>query len=286
MIPQSFEYSAPESVSEALRLLGSVENSRVLAGGQSLIPMMKLRLSGPAHVIDLGRIAELHYIAQTNGSVRLGAMSTHNQVAVSETLRRSCPLLAEVAGRIGDPQVRNLGTIGGSTAHADPAADYPAALQALRAQIRLVGAGQERTVSAEDFFLDAFTTALGEGEIVYEVIVPADAPGLGSAYVKLQQPASGFAVAGVAAQVAVSGGQISTARVGITGVGAKSYVAQAVENALVGRPATAATLAQASRLAAQGVEALNDLYAQADYRTHMAQVATRRALQQALALAK
>jgi len=286
MIPQSFEYSAPESVSEALRLLGSVENSRVLAGGQSLIPMMKLRLSGPAHVIDLGRIAELHYIAQTNGSVRLGAMSTHNQVAVSETLRRSCPLLAEVAGRIGDPQVRNLGTIGGSTAHADPAADYPAALQALRAQIRLVGAGQERTVSAEDFFLDAFTTALGEGEIVYEVIVPADAPGLGSAYVKLQQPASGFAVAGVAAQVAVSGGQISTARVGITGVGAKSYVAQAVENALVGRPATAATLAQASRLAAQGVEALNDLYAQADYRTHMAQVATRRALERALALAK
>jgi len=159
-------------------------------------------------------------------------------------------------------------------------------LQALRAQIRLVGAGQERTVSAEDFFLDAFTTALGEGEIVYEVIVPADAPGLGSAYVKLQQPASGFAVAGVAAQVGVSGGQISTARVGITGVGAKSYVAQAVENALVGRPATAATLAQASRLAAQGVEALNDLYAQADYRTHMAQVATRRALERALALAK
>ncbi len=286
MIPQSFEYSAPESVSEALRLLGSVENSRVLAGGQSLIPMMKLRLSGPAHVIDLGRIAELHYIAQTNGSVRLGAMSTHNQVAVSETLRRSCPLLAEVAGRIGDPQVRNLGTIGGSTAHADPAADYPAALQALRAQIRLVGAGRERTVSAEDFFLDAFTTALGEGEIVYEVIVPADAPGLGSAYVKLQQPASGFAVAGVAAQVAVSGGQISVARVGITGVGAKSYVAQAVENALTGRPATAATLAAASRLAAQGVEALNDLYAQADYRTHLAEVATRRALEQALALAR
>lgn len=286
MIPQSFEYSAPESVSEALRLLGSVENSRVLAGGQSLIPMMKLRLSGPAHLIDLGRIAELHYIAQTNGAIRLGAMSTHNQVAVSETLRRSCPLLAEVAGRIGDPQVRNLGTIGGSTAHADPAADYPAALQAVRAQIRLVGAGRERTVGAEDFFLDAFTTALGEGEIVYEVIVPADAPGLGSAYVKLQQPASGFAVAGVAAQIGVGGGQIAVARVGITGVGARSYVAHAVEDALVGRPATAATLAEASRLAAQGVEALNDLYAQADYRAHIAQVAARRALEQALALAK
>ena len=286
MIPQSFEYSAPESVSEALKLLGSVENSRVLAGGQSLIPMMKLRLSAPAHLIDLGRIAELHYIAQTNGSIRLGAMSTHSQVAGSETLRRSCPLLAEVAGRIGDPQVRNLGTIGGSTAHADPAADYPGALQALRAQIRLVGAGRDRTISAEDFFADAFTTALGEGEIVYEVIVPADTPGLGSAYVKLQQPASGFAVAGVAAQVTVNGDKIAVARVGITGVGSKSYAAKAVEDALVGQAATPATLAEAARLAAQGVDALNDLYAQADYRAHIAQVLTQRALELALARAK
>jgi carbon-monoxide dehydrogenase medium subunit len=284
MIPQPFDYSAPESVSEALKLLASVENSRVLAGGQSLLPMMKLRLSTPAHLIDLGRIAELHYIAQTNGSIRLGAMSTHHQVATSDTLRRSCPLLAEVAGRIGDPQVRNLGTIGGSAAHADPAADYPAALQALRAQIRLVRPGKERTVTAADFFLEAFTTALEPGEMVYEVIVPADAPGVGSAYVKFQQPASGFAVVGVAAQVAVSGGKISTARVGLTGVAGKSYVATAVEQALTGRPAGA--IAEAARLATQGVEPLNDLYAQADYRAHLAQVATRRALEQALARAR
>jgi carbon-monoxide dehydrogenase medium subunit len=286
MIPQTFEYSAPESVSEALKLLGSVDNSRVLAGGQSLIPMMKLRLAAPAHLVDLGRIAELHYIAQTNGSIRLGAMSTHHQVASSETLRRSCPLLAEVAGRIGDPQVRNLGTIGGSTAHADPAADYPAALQAVRAQIHLVGPGKERTLSAEEFFVEAFTTALDPGEIVYEVIVPADQPGVGSAYVKHEQPASGFAVVGVAAQIGVSGSKISLARVGLTGVAGKSYAAKAVEEALAGRPANTASLAEAARLAAQGVEALNDLYAQADYRAHIAQVATRRALELALARAK
>ncbi len=286
MIPQPFEYSAPESVSEAVKLLGSVENSRVLAGGQSLIPMMKLRLSGPAHLIDLGRVAELHYIAQTNGAVRVGAMSTHHQVATSDTLRKSCPLLAEVAGRIGDPQVRNLGTIGGSAAHADPAADYPAALQALRAQFRLVSPGKERTISADEFFLDAFTTALEPGEIVYEVIVPADEPGVGSAYVKFQQPASGFAVVGVAAQIAVRDGRISGARVGVTGLAASSFAARAVEAALVGRPAAAATLADAARLVVQGVEALSDLFAQADYRAHMAQVSTRRALEQALARAK
>lgn len=286
MIAQAFDYSAPESVSEALSLLGSEENSRVLAGGQSLIPMMKLRLSGPAHLVDLGRIPELHYLAQTNGSIRLGAMTTHHQVAASETLRKSCPLLAEVAARIGDPQVRNLGTIGGSVAHADPAADYPAALQALRARIRLVSQGGERSLSAEEFFVDAFTTALAEREIVFEVIVPADTPDTGSAYVKIAQPASGFAVVGVAAQLAVSAGSISAARVGITGVGSRSYIATAVEAALLDRPATAATFAEAARLAAQGVEPLNDLYAHGDYRAHLAQVATRRALEQALARAK
>jgi carbon-monoxide dehydrogenase medium subunit len=144
--------------------------------------------------------------------------------------------------------------------------------------------GKERTVTAADFFLEAFTTALEPGEMVYEVIVPADAPGVGSAYVKFQQPASGFAVVGVAAQVAVSGGKISTARVGLTGVAGKSYVATAVEQALTGRPAGA--IAEAARLATQGVEPLNDLYAQADYRAHLAQVATRRALEQALARAR
>ena len=286
MIAQSFEYSAPDSVAEALRLLASHKGSRVLAGGQSLIPMMKLRLSGPAHLIDLGHIAELNYIGETNGSIRIGATSTHNQLATSDTLRLSCPLLAEAAGRIGDVQVRNLGTIGGSVSHNDPAADYPAALQALRAQVRLVSQRGERTLAIDKFLLDAFTTALESGEILAEVIVPADSPGLGSAYLKHQQPASGFAVAGVAAQIGVKVGKITTARVGITGVASNSYRAAAVEAALEGRPAQDSTLAEAARLAAKGIEALSDVYAAADYRAHIAGVSTRRALQAALARAK
>jgi carbon-monoxide dehydrogenase medium subunit len=284
MIAESFAYHAPESVAEALKLLQSLENSRVLAGGQSLIPMMKLRLSTPAHLIDLGRIAALHYIAQTNGSIRVGAMSTHNQVATSETLRKHCPLLAEAAARIGDIQVRNMGTIGGSVAHADPAADYPAALQALRAQVRLVrSGGRERTVPVGEFFVDAFTTALEEGEILSEIIVPADAAGAGWAYRKFQQPASGFSVCGVAAQLGVKGGKISQARVGITGVASKSYAAEAVEQALIGQPANSSILAQAAQRAADGVEPLTDLFAAADYRAHLARVETRRALEAALA---
>ncbi len=286
MIPQPFEYHAPESVSEALRLLAAHENSRVLAGGQSLIPIMKLRLSAPSHLIDLGRIAELNYIVETNGSVRIGAMSTHHQVEISETLRRKCPLLAEAAGRIGDVQVRNLGTIGGSLSHADPAADYPAALQALRAQVRLLGKKGERTLPFDEFLIDAFTTALEPGEILYEVTVPGDASGLGYAYLKQQQPASGFAVVGVAAQLGAKGGRISTARVGVTGLASRSYRAKGVEAALEGKPATAATLAEASRLVTQGVEALTDVYAGADYRAHVAPVFTRRALEAALARAK
>lgn len=290
MIAQPFEYYAPESVSEALKLLGKHENSRVLAGGQSLIPMMKLRLSAPSHVIDLGHIAELSYIAEENGNIRIGAMSTHNQVETSETLRSKCPLLAEVAGRIGDVQVRNLGTIGGSVSHADPAADYPAGLQALRAKVRLISAKGERTIGIDEFLVDAFTTALNPGEILYEVIVPADQPGPegapGSAYLKHQQPASGFAVAGVAAQIGVKGGKVSLARVGVSGVASKPFRAAKVEAALEGKPATAETLAAAAKLVTEGVEALSDVYAGADYRTHIARVYTRRALEAALGRAR
>jgi len=286
MIAQPFDYSAPESVSEALALLGSRPDSRLLAGGQSLVPMMKLRLSTPAHLIDLTKIAELHYIVETNGSIRIGAMSTHRQIESSETLRQSCPLLAEAAGRIGDAQVRNMGTIGGSLSHADPAADYPAPLQALGAKVRLVSKGGERTLPIEEFLEDAFTTALTGAELLYEVIVPADPPGAGSAYLKLEQPASGFAVVGAAAQVAVQNGNFSLARLGLTGVGSKSYRARAVETALAGRPATPATIAEAAQQAAGGVEALSDIYAGADYRAHLARVCARRVLEAALARAK
>ena len=285
MIAQSFEYSAPESLSEALGLLAQ-PGSRALAGGQSLIPMMKLRLAAPALLVDLHRVAELHSIGETNGSIRIGAMSTHAQLASSDTLRKSCAILADAAGCIGDVQVRNLGTIGGSLSHNDPAADYPAALQAVRAQVRLVGRKGDRTVGIDKFLVDAFTTALQPGEILAEVMVPADAAGLGWAYLKMQQPASGFAVVGIAAQLAVTGGKISTARVGVTGVASCSYRAAAVESALEGRTAEAATLAGAARKVADGVEPLSDVYAASDYRAQMARVSTRRALEAALARAK
>src|SRR5579863_1905015 len=172
MISQTFEYTAPKSLDEALALAGN--GAKVLAGGMSLIPMMKLRLAAPEHLVDLGRIKDLNYIREEGGSLHIGATTTHYSVESSPLVRTKCPLLAAAAAAIGDVQVRNVGTIGGSVAHADPAADYPAALQALEAKIVIQGAGSERTVSAADFFIDAFTTALEPGEVVREIVVPVE----------------------------------------------------------------------------------------------------------------
>src|SRR5882672_1224051 len=190
MIPQTFEYSAPKTLDEALQLVS--RGGKPLAGGMSLIPMMKLRLAAPEQLVDIGRIKELNYIREEGGTLRVGAATTHYDVESSPLVRSKCPLLAETAAAIGDVQVRNMGTIGGSVAHADPAADYPAAMQALEAKFVLKGASSERTVSVADFFVDMFTTALEPGEIVREVIVPLD--NSASAYEKCYQPASGFAI--------------------------------------------------------------------------------------------
>ena len=179
MIPQAFEYSAPRTLDEALGLLA--EGAKPLAGGMSLIPMMKLRLAAPEHLVDLGRIKDLSYIKEQGGSIHIGATTSHHDVESSPLLRGKCPLLAQTASFIGDVQVRNMGTIGGSAAHADPAADYPAALQALEAKLVLKGAKTERTISAAEFFVDTFTTALDPGEIVREVIVPVEGAGVGTA---------------------------------------------------------------------------------------------------------
>src|SRR5712671_3109951 len=175
MIPQTFEYSAPKTLDEAVALVGS--GAKLLAGGMSLIPMMKLRLTAPEHLVDLGRIKDLNYIREQGGSLRIGATATHHEVESSALVRGKCPLLAETAAAIGDVQVRNMGTIGGSVAHADPAADYPAALQALEAKLVLKGAKSERMVTAADFFLEAFATTLELGEIVREVMVPVEPSG-------------------------------------------------------------------------------------------------------------
>src|SRR5438270_10441500 len=186
MIAQKFEYTAPKSLDEALHLLAS--GAKPLAGGMSLIPMMKLRLAAPDHLVDLGRIKTLSYIREEGGAIHIGATTTHHEVEDSALLRAKCPLLAETASNIGDVQVRNMGTIGGSIAHADPAADYPAALLALEAKVRLVSANSDRTMSVEDFLVDTLTTAIEPGEILQEVIVPIEAAGVGVSYQKMVQP--------------------------------------------------------------------------------------------------
>src|SRR5256885_4015552 len=188
MIPQNFEYSTPASLKEALTLLSNTD-AKILAGGMSLIPMMKLRLAAPERLVDLSRIPGLTGIKESEGSITIGAMTTHHEVEDSALLRAKCPLLAETASNIGDVQVRNMGTIGGSVAHADPSADYPAALLALEAKVRLVGANSDRTLSVEDFLVDTLTTAIEPGEILQEVILPVEASGTGVSYPKMVQPA-------------------------------------------------------------------------------------------------
>jgi carbon-monoxide dehydrogenase medium subunit len=284
MIAQNFEYAAPASLQEALGLLAS-ENAKILAGGMSLIPLMKLRLSAPEQLVDIGRIAELNYIREEGGTLRIGATTTHYQVESSALVRSRCPLLAEAAAHIGDIQVRNMGTIGGSMAHADPAADYPASLLALEAKAVLVNAKAQREVTMAEFFVDTFTTALEPGEMIREVIVPIEEQSTGTSYQKMVQSASGFAIVGVAARVRKSGGRISMARVGVTGLSGKPFRASRVEKALEGTAGTAADIQKAAALVADGVDANSDLHGSARYRAQMARVYAVRALAAALSRA-
>jgi len=283
MIPQQFEYSAPKTLKAALGLLAT--GGKPLAGGMSLIPMMKLRLAAPERLIDLGRIKSLNYIKRHGTSIHIGATTTHHDVETSNSLRGKCPLLAETASFIGDVQVRNVGTLGGSVAHADPSADYPAALQALEATIVIKSATGERTVPADEFFVDTFTTALEPGEMVAEVIVPVEASTTGTSYQKVLQPASGFAIVGVAARVQRTDGKLSLVRIGITGLSNRAFRALAAEKALEGTSGSDAEIQAAAALATQGIEANSDLHASADYRMHLATVYTARALKAALSRA-
>jgi aerobic carbon-monoxide dehydrogenase medium subunit len=280
VIPQKFEYSAPKNLDDALNLLAS--GAKPLAGGMSLIPMMKLRLATPERLVDLGRLKELNYIRESGGELHIGATTTHYDVESSAFLLRKCPLLPETAAAIGDLQVRNMGTIGGSVAHADPAADYPAALQALEAKFVLKSGKSERTLSAKDFFVDAFTTALEPGEIVREIIVPIEDTATGTAYEKVVQPASGFAIVGVAVRVKRSAGRIAFARIGLTGIANCSYRATAAEAVLEGKAGSDADIQAAAALVPNNVEANSDLHASADYRRHLAAVHAARAIAAAL----
>jgi len=280
MIPQNFEYSTPATLEEALHLIADGER-KILAGGMSLIPLMKLRLAAPDHVVDLGRVPGLNYISESGGTVRIGATATHHEIEASPVIRGKAPLLAEAASHIGDTQVRNRGTLGGSIAHADPAADYPASLVALEAQIRLVSAKTDRTVAASEFFLDPFTTALEPGEIVLEILAPAEEPSEGFRYEKAPHPASGFAVVGIAARIKKTGGRISMARIGVTGMGPHAFRAREAEKLLE----SGAEITAAAATVGQGQDANADIYASADYRRHLARVWAARAISVAVSRA-
>ncbi len=283
MISAPFDYKRANSIEEALNLLAQNEDAKILAGGHSLIPAMKLRLTQPPLLVDISRIKDLAYIREEDGQIRIGAATTHYQLESSDLLKQICPLLPDCASHIGDVQVRNKGTIGGSVAHADPAGDWPAAIVALNAEMVAIGKSGERTIKADDFFVDLLTTALEPGEILREIRINQTAGRTAQAYVKMHHPASGFAVVGVAANLSLTAdGNCERASIGITGVSAKAYRANAVESALNGASLNAQTISGAASHAADEIDVNGDLFASADYRRHLAAVYTKRAIEAAL----
>jgi carbon-monoxide dehydrogenase medium subunit len=281
VIANAFEYSRATSIDDALEKLRAAKGGgKLLAGGHSLIPVMKLRLSQPETLIDIARIPELAGIRTIDGRIEIGAGVVHHEVATSPLVRAECPMLAETAASIGDPQVRNRGTLGGSIAHADPSADYPAALLALDAEIHIRGVNGSRTVQARDFFRGLFTVDLQADEIIVSVRF---APVKAAAYAKLHQRASHFAIVGVAAALEAGEGVIRAARIGLTGAGPHAMRLGDVERALAGQPLTLASLQAAARQAGAGIDEMNaDIHASAEYRRAMIAVFTERALASAI----
>src|ERR1051325_1740526 len=269
MIPAQFEYARANTLDEALSLLAQNEDAKILAGGHSLIPAMKLRLAMPPMLIDIARIKDLSYINENGGQIRIGAMTTHYQIESSDLLKSICPLLPECASHIGDVQVRNKGTIGGSVAHSDPAGDWPAAILALDAELVAVSKTGERIIKAGEFFVDLLTTSLEPGEILREIRITKPRDRTGQAYVKMPHPASGFAVVGVAANLSFNGGsECKSAAIGITGVSSKAYRAAGVEGALAGANLDDNAIATASSHAADAIDVNGDVFASDEYRRH------------------
>ena len=280
MNPATFEYRKAGSVDEAIALLREHgDGAKLLAGGHSLLPLLKLRLAQPAVLVDLGGLAELRGVRADGDRLRIGALTTHHAVATDPLLAARCPVLAETAGMVGDRQVRNRGTIGGALAHGDAAADYPAAILALEAELVARGGDGERTIPAADFFLGFLTTALAQDEVLTEIRVPVAPPRTGMSYQKLANQASGYATVGVAAVVTLDAeGRCARVRVGITGAGSSATRAGAVEAALAGSLPDEATVAAAAGQAGDGLDLLDDIHAAADYRLRVTQELTRRAL--------
>ena len=279
MIPAQFDYEAPATVEEALSLLASAGDRevKVLAGGQSLLPVLRLRMAAPDLVVDLSRISDLRGVRDEGDVLAIGAMTTHDDVTREPLIRQHALLLAEAAGTVADPQVRHRGTFGGALAHADPAGDMPAPALALDAQFVIAGSGGRRTVPASEFFVDLFTTAVAEDELLVEVRVPKHT-GWGAHYEKFSRVAQAWSIVAVAAAVRVDGGVVQEAKVALTNMGLVPVRASAVEQALIGREATPEAVREAAALAAEGTSPMSDANADEDYRRHLATVLTGRAV--------
>lgn len=280
MFPAKFAYAAPSSLQEAVGLLADPE-AKVLAGGHSLLPLMKLRLAQPKLLVDIGRIPGLSYVRSEDGQLAIGAMTTYREIQLSDVVQRAAPVLAEAAHEVGDPQVRAKGTLAGALAHADPAGDLPAVVLALGGSVRAVGPNGERDIDLDGFFVDMLTTSLQEREIIREVRLRALPPGAGAAYQKFDQPASHYALTGICAVITLDNGSIASARIGVTGVGSKAYRPTAVEQALIGKPAEEEAVKAAVQTVADGIDVQGDIHASPEYRAHLARVLTRRAVLQA-----
>jgi carbon-monoxide dehydrogenase medium subunit len=284
MIPAAFEYVRATSLDDGLaKLKGAGAGAKLVAGGHSLVPLMKLRLSEPRVLVDIGRIPDLAGIRERDGKIVVGAATVHHDVATSPLLRERCPMMAEAAAMIGDPQVRNRGTMGGSVAHADPASDIPAVLVALDAEIHMKGPNGWRVVAASEFFEGVFTVNMAPDEIIAAIQFT---PVRTAAYAKLRHRASHFAIVGVAAALDVDGRTVRSARVGLTGAASHAQRLASVERALAGRPLSNEAVDAAAEVAGEGLTGLNsDIHASAEYRYAMVRVFTRRALRGALARA-
>ncbi len=287
MYTAPFEYHRARSVDEAVSLLGELgDDAKLLAGGHSLIPLLKLRFAQPRHLIDVRKIPNLAGIREEDGAIVIGAATTHAQVERSSVANR-LPILAEAASQIGDPLVRNAGTVGGSLAHADPGADWPAVMLALGAEFRVMGPRGSRSIQADDFFVDILTTALEPTEMLTQVRIPIPSGESGGAYAKFRHPASGYALIGVAAQIALgAGGAISEARVGVTGIGARAMRGRGTEQALAGTSGDDASIAAAARRITERIEPRADAHGSAEYKQQLATVHARRAIAKAVARAR
>lgn len=287
MLPSRFDYSAPRSLEEALALLAEHgEDAKILAGGQSLIPMMKLRFASPGHLVDLNEISGLSYVEETDGYLRIGALTRNSELERSELLKRSYPALAATAPLMSDPIVRNRGTVAGSLAHADPAGDWGSVMLAMGAEVVAKSASGERTIPVADLLVDTFTTLLEPTEVITEIRVPKANGSSGGTYLKLKRRIGDFATVGVAVQLALDGGKIGRAGIGLTAVGSKNIQATEAEQALAGAEPGAEAFEEAARLAGEAARPNSDVRGSADYKRAIVQTFVKRGLAKATEMAR